>query len=240
MPDDEPSKADTGPAPSADDLLALSRTARAGRLLYALARKPDPVARLRRRDELRRDVQRHMSVSAAAGDLPEVLIVQLAKLDEFPEADRRLLRVGSSPWSKAEFKGLYDNGIEIIVAVERVRIRRGVARAVKEAYADSEVVYVACRIPFHRIAHIDWEPDPHYNLPRFYCRWRWASPVDRVVLYQGVAGGLAEVPAVRKYKPRRLSLWKRARLARQRRQVERRYERDAAERRRQGRRDSSS
>ena len=61
------------------------------------------------------------------------------------------------------------------------------------------------RIPYERIAHIDWEPDPVYSAPRFYAEYGWRGPYREVVLYEQASsafrmrardGSLIELPDV--------------------------------------------
>lgn len=121
----------------------------------------------------------------------EVIVRDLRRQNPYPDLDEDIAGRGVSPWFKAEVKGLYDRGIEIYLANQRVMIRGDVATEVREG---GQPVVVVGRISFDRIDHIDpiGDADTYfYPMPHLYCRfgWRGRRLYEDTVLYRaGVPG----------------------------------------------------
>lgn len=186
----------------------LTVLARVGAAVRRIFRQPQPAAVLRYRETMRQQIRKNLAWPER-DEAPEVVVVRLAKKDEYPSVDA--LRFGlfrSSPWFKLEVKRLHDRGLEVYLRIEHVSIRRGKARTAPPAEPtppNALKVWVVGRIPYERIAHIDWEPDPVYSAPRFYVEYGWRGPYREVVLYEQARGafrmrardgGLLELPDV--------------------------------------------
>lgn len=186
----------------------LTVVARVGAAVRRTLRRPQPTAVLQYREAIRRQIRENLEWPER-NEAPEIVVVRLAKKDEYPSVDA--LRFGlfrSSPWFKHEVKRIHDRGLEVYLRIEYVIIRGGKARTVrpgKSAPSNALKVWVVGRIPYERIAHIDWEPDPVYSAPRFYVEYGWRGPYREVVLYERAGdafrtkerdGDLLELPEV--------------------------------------------
>lgn len=156
---------------SGAEISIATRVAGAVRRLF---RRPDPVALLKRRAQVKEEMRRNLYAKDANwGDPPEVIVVKLGKHDKYPKTDTRRFPRGASDWFKAEVKDLHDRGLEVYSAIEHVVIKNGKARRVGDEVSDARKVWVVGRIPYERVAHMDWEPDPGYFAPRFYVVYTW-------------------------------------------------------------------
>jgi hypothetical protein len=149
-------------------------------------RRPEPTLILRRRAEIREEIRQNLRWPSS-NEVPEVLVVNHRRYDTFGELDTRVIGRGASDWFKTEVKGLHDRGLEVYMSIEYAVIRRSKARRVRDEQTHgARKVWVVGRIPFERIAYIDWEPDPNYGTARFYIIFRWwRNPYREVVLYEG-------------------------------------------------------
>jgi hypothetical protein len=79
---------------------------------------------------------------------------------------------GASKWFKTNVRKLHDRGVEVYSnpAIEHVVVKKGKARKVRhdDPNPAQQKVWIVGRIPYERIAYMDWEPDPAYGAPRFY------------------------------------------------------------------------
>lgn len=141
------------PDPSASDLIDISRTARLGRVAYQFLRRPNPVEIIRRREALRKEISDNLRWPETEHEVPEVLLVQLRKLNRFPATDNRIVRRSASPWFKVEVARVHDRWLEITSKITTVHIDGRTARETTDA--DATKVEVIGRIPLERIAHID-------------------------------------------------------------------------------------
>lgn len=149
-----------------------------------ILRRPQPVDILRYRERMRNEIREKLEWPDRG--VPEVLVVRLSKKDVFPSTDSLLyglFRV--SPWFKLEAKAVHDRGFEVTLKIDRVSIKRRKARtALGDDDAATRKVWVVGRIPYERIAHIDWDPDPVYSSPRLYVGYGWRGPFSEIVLYE--------------------------------------------------------
>jgi hypothetical protein len=210
------------PEPSASDLIDISRTARLGRVTYQFLRRPNAIEIIRRREALRKEISDKLRQPQIEHEVPEVLLIQLRKLNQFPATDNRIVRRSASPWFKVEVARVYDRWLEIISKISMVHIEGRTARETTDANAT--IVEVIGRIPLERIAHIDWGSDPYYNAPRFYCRYGRSGPVDEVVLNEIRADGRRAPLFDVKFKPRRFPLHKRLKYGWQARRAQKALE----------------
>ena len=163
----------------------VTAAARVAATVRRTLRRPEPAQVLARRKEVRAEIRENL-VWPEHDEVPEVVIVNYKRYDRYGELDERILGRGASDWFKVEVKGLHDRGFEVYSAIENVVIRRGKAYRVRDESAPGAFkVYVVGRIPYERIAFIDWEPDPSYGAPRFYVVYTWRrDPYREVVLYE--------------------------------------------------------
>jgi len=176
----------------------LSVAARIGATLRRLFRRPDPVAVLRRREAIKKEIREHMALPDD-DNVPEILVVKLGKHDEYGKPDKRIIGRGASDWFKTEVKELGDRGLEVYTSLQYVKIRKEKAYLVHPDRTKGAIkVWVVGRIPYERIAHIDWEGDPGYSSPRFYVRYDWRrNPYREIALYIAERGEYPfEVPNV--------------------------------------------
>jgi hypothetical protein len=189
---------------------------------YQFLRRPNPVEIIRRREALRQEISSNLRWPETEHEVPEVLLVQLRKLNRFPATDDRIVRRSASPWFKVEVARVHDRWLEIISKITMVHVDGRSAR--ETADADATKVEVIGRIPLERIEHIDWEADAYYNAARFYCRYGRSGPVEEVVLNEiGVDGNRTPLLDV-KFKPRRFPLHKRLKYGWQARRAQKAFE----------------
>lgn len=128
-------------------------------------RRPEPVDVLKYRAELRREISRNLDWSE--NRTPEIILIRLSKKDKYPELGEGLF--GRMHWGKYEVKRPHDKGLELYSIGYHVTIKNHKARIARvDEKRNTALVVPVSRIPYERIAHIDWEPDEFYSLPRFY------------------------------------------------------------------------
>jgi hypothetical protein len=189
---------------SGGELTAAARVASAVRRAL---KRPDPASVLRRRQEVREALAANLRLSSDS--TPEVVVIRLGREKNYPEPDNRIAGFGASPWFKLEVKGLHDRGLEAFDSIQHVHIRNSIARKVGEPGARK--VYIVGRIPYERIAHMDWSPDPAYGVPRLYVSYGRKGPYKEVVLYDttpGPNGYLFPLHNV-DYRPEKVRSWTR-------------------------------
>ncbi len=192
-----------------DDLAWVSRPYRWVTFALKVFGRPDAVAVLRRREEIREELRRHLQLPGPAeppkppGEaVPEVLVVKLRsrKRWAYPKTDERLLQLTASSWFKYEVKDVADAFLEVFAAAVHVEISDGKARGVDH---EGHFVYLVGRIPLESVHHIDWSPDPTNWLPRLYIDYRRAGPFHEVALYEDRDSYLGELDGVEWKRPRR-------------------------------------
>ena len=153
-----------------------------------LLRRPEPTTVLKYRERLREEIRQKLEWPGSG--VPEIVVVRLSKKDKYPDTDSLFFGLfGASPWFKYEVKRVHDRGLEVYAGIQRVTIRKRKARRsdlgkAPKKHGDERKVWVVGRIPYERIGHIDWEPDPYYSVPRFYVNYGWGGPFREVVLYE--------------------------------------------------------
>lgn len=175
-----------------------------------------PATKARHRTKMKAEIEDKLPRYADDRDYRgEAIIRDLRRMDDYPELDDGI--VGKpSPWFKAEVKGIYDRGLEVYVAAERVMISGDTAMPVRKG---GQPVLVVGRLPFERIEEVDWVGDPAASLdrmPHFYCwfGWRRRQLYEEIVLYRQGAGVLVLLDGVN-YRPARLSRREARRLNRE-------------------------
>ena len=166
------------------DFGGLSRTVRAGMLVRRLTRRPDAVKIVRYRQQMRDTMRAHLP-KPTPGHSPEVVVIQLAKAGKYPEIASKLFDLTPPDWMKLEVTGIADDALEVGLQIVAVRIKDGKARpADRAAGQDGRTVLIMGRIPYEKIAAIDWVPDPAYGAPRLYCYFRWRWPYKAIEVHE--------------------------------------------------------
>jgi hypothetical protein len=155
----------------------------ASRLARALFRRKDPVARLQHHERIRKELREHLPPKANK-EVHEVIVVRLGRERKYGQADERRLPLGASPWFKFEIKGIGDQGLEVFLSIDSAIIERGKAWRAPPGSTKGETVYVVGLIPYERIRHVDWEPDPAYSSPRLYVKYGVRGPCRETMLYE--------------------------------------------------------
>jgi hypothetical protein len=150
---------------------------------WVLRRRSDPVTRLRHSEAMRDALRSHLPPKDN-GEVHEVIIVKLGKERKYGAPDVRFIPWGSSAWHKFEVKGIEDQGLEVIVNIIDVCEDRGKAWRDHDETPGSQTVYLVGRIPYERIKHIDWKPDPYYSSPRLYVKYGSRGPLRELLLYE--------------------------------------------------------
>jgi hypothetical protein len=151
----------------------ISIAVRVGAAARRLFGRPEPVAILKRRKEVKKELQRYIpSGTLGEGEYVEVLIVNRRKPDRAGEPDERWFKWGASDSAKVEVRGLGDRCLEFYGDLQYAKIRKGKAYLVtSDQEPDAIAVCVVGKLPYERIEFIDWEPDPTADAPRFYVRY---------------------------------------------------------------------
>lgn len=163
----------------------ISIAVRVGAAARRLFGRPEPVAILKRRKEVKNELRQHIPPTLAAGECIEVLIVNSRKPDRAGEPDERLFQRGASDSSKVEIKKLGDRCLEFYGDLQYAKIRKGKAYITyPEQEPDAIAVSIVGKLPYERIEYMDWEPDPTAGAPRFYVRFGLRrNPCEGVDLY---------------------------------------------------------
>jgi hypothetical protein len=189
-----------------------SIAARAASIARRVFRRPDPVAVIKRRQAMRDEIEARLRLPASGAI--EIVVIRVGDEAKYPNVDSRFLGLASPPWRKFEVKGFHDRGLEVNESIRHVRIKKSRARRVHDGTARK--VFVVGRIPYERIAVIDWNRgnDRAYNRVRFYVACGWRGPSRDFVLYDmpDRDGHLAELRGV-KYKASRVPPWTHLRWA---------------------------
>jgi hypothetical protein len=147
---------------------------RAGAAVYsalterAARQRSSAEARVQNRARLRRELDGYLRPKLAEEWNPEMIVIDAARLDAYPEIDERFRFRALSPWFKVEAEKLRDNELGVALAWTTVRIRRGIAR---ETLNGGETVLLTGLIPFDSIIAFDpngYGPDPY---PTLFCHF---------------------------------------------------------------------
>jgi hypothetical protein len=147
---------------------------RAGAAVYgalaerAARQRASAEAKIRHRAEIRRELSTYLNPKLREDWHPEMIVIDAARLDEYPDMDERFRFRTLSPWFKVEAEKVRENELEVALAWTTVKIRRGIAR---EARKDGETVLLTGLVPFDSIIAFDTEgygPDPY---PTLFCHF---------------------------------------------------------------------
>lgn len=139
--------------------------------------------KVHKRARLRKELGGYFEPKLREDWYPEIIVIDAARLDAYPEIDEQFRFRGLSPWFKVEAEAIRENALEVALAWSQVRIRRGVAR---EIHGDGgETVLLAGTIPFDSIILFDPEgygPEPY---PTLFCHFdqRYGA-YEEILLYE--------------------------------------------------------
>jgi hypothetical protein len=111
----------------------------------------------------------------------ELIVIDAARSDLYPDPDDAFRWGRISPWFKTEGWAFYGNGLEVgSNSAQRIKIKGSKARIVRRG---GEYMVPVGRIPFANIIAADWSPDPFTGLPRIFCHFdRHHTPYEAVVV----------------------------------------------------------
>jgi|GEM_PF-2772118 len=147
---------------------------RAGAAIYgalterAARQRASAGTRIHHRAEIRRELSNYLNPKLREDWHPEMIVIDAARLDEYPDTDERFRFRTLSPWFKVEAEKVRENELEVALAWTTVKIRWGNAR---EARHGGETVLLTGLVPFDSIITFDTEgygPDPY---PTLFCHF---------------------------------------------------------------------
>jgi hypothetical protein len=170
----------------------------------------------------------------------ELIVVDAARSNFYPDPDDALRWGRISPWFKTEGWAFYGNGLEVgSNSAQRIKIKGSKARIVRRG---GEYMVPVGRIPFASIIAADWSPDSFTGLPRIFCHFdRHRTPYEAVVVETLETGQrIPGVELVDRIGPRSVShMPGDLRLHMKMKRVQRRFDREGAQRVREGERRAS-
>lgn len=153
-------------------------------VLWRRLKRPDPIQLIERRQKLKTEVETHLRWIDNSASYGEVIIRDVKRADQYPDVDDKSR--GVSAWYKAELLGTYHRGLQI--GLDFCSLKRCPDEAswyLTRDYTGRDVKAILVgRIPYDRIAVIDWEGDEYYGSPHIYCLfsgWR-PSPCEELML----------------------------------------------------------
>jgi hypothetical protein len=176
--------------PAAEELAfdGLPWMVRAGLLVRRVTRRPDPIKVIQHRERVR-DMMYARLAKPGRDHWPEVIVVQASKASRYPEIKDKIFDFGPPDWMKVEVSRITDDALEVGLQFVRVRIRNGQARPVDHlSDQQGRKVLIVGRLPYEKIAHVDWSGDPAYSSPRLYMHFRWRSPYKAIEVHSGGDG----------------------------------------------------
>jgi hypothetical protein len=137
-------------------------------------------AAIKHRLEIKAELEGHLGPKRE-DPTAELIVVDAASSNLYPDPDDALRWGRLSPWFKTEGWALYGNGLEVgSTSAQRVKIKGSKARIVRKG---GEYMVPIGRIPFASIIAADWSPDSFTGLPRIFCHFdRHHTPYEAVVL----------------------------------------------------------
>jgi hypothetical protein len=140
---------------------------------------------LRHRQRIKSEIQERFSVSAQVPleNAVEVLIRDVDRIHQYPEAKVQEEEGKASPFFKTELRGLYHSGIEVYLRVVELWEDPGCgAWALAKAGEDySSTAFLIGRIPFDWIQHIDPAGDEYDFTPHIFCRFsKRGAPYEEI------------------------------------------------------------
>ncbi|MEX2106274.1 MAG: hypothetical protein WD810_05190 [Solirubrobacterales bacterium] len=170
----------------------------------------------------------------------ELIVVDAARSDLYPDPDDAFRWGRISPWFKTEGWAFYGNGLEVgSNSAQRIKIKGSKARIVRRG---GEYMVPVGRIPFASIIAADWSPDSFTGLPRIFCHFdRHRTPYEALVVETLETGQrIPGVELVDRIGLRSVShMPGDLRLHMKMKRVQRRFDREGAQRVREGERRAS-
>jgi hypothetical protein len=190
-----------------DTIRAGADLVRAGTAAYkvlverAARQRANAEARVRHDAHIRTELEAYLGPKLRRDWHPELIVIDAARVDGYPEPDERFRFRTLSPWFKVEAEEVRAGGLEVSLAWTTVKIRRGIAR---EAHGGGgEAVLLTGLIPFASIIEFDergYGPDPY---PTLFCHFDQGYGVySRMQLYR--ADGREPIEGVRMARHRSL------------------------------------
>ena len=118
---------------------------------------------------------------ACEDPVAELIIIDAARSDLYPDPDDALRWGKISPWFKTEGWAFYGNGLEVgSNSAQQIQIKGSKARIVRKG---GEYMVPIGRIPFANIIAADWRPDSFTGLPRIFCHFdHQGTPYEAVAV----------------------------------------------------------
>lgn len=168
-----------------DQVKAGAEIARTGIALWsflaerAARQRASEKAEVEHRLKIKADLEAHLGPNRE-DPAAELIIIDAARSNLYPDADDDLRWGRISPWLKTEGWAFYGNGLEVGCAVQRIKIKGAKARIVRKG---GDYRLPIGRIPFSSIIAADWSPDSYTGLPRIFCHFdRRHTPYEAVLL----------------------------------------------------------
>ena len=119
--------------------------------------------------KLKNEIEENLQWIDNATGYGRAIIRDVCRMNSYPNIDSE--SKGISPCFKVGIKGIYHNGIELFLRIERLKYDEAskswrLANIGEEYHVNG---YLVGKIPFDRIRSIDWEGDEYDNIPHFYC-----------------------------------------------------------------------
>jgi hypothetical protein len=189
-----------------------AEVARAGAAAYsalaerAARQRSSREARVKHREEVRKDLEANLAPALREGWNRELIVIDAARPDLYPELDGRFRFSGLSPWFKVEAIAINATNLEAGLAVACFKVGRRIARESREG----EARLITGTIPLDGIIEINWRgfgPDPY---PTFYCHFdQKYGAYESHPLYRIEKGGVDGREAVKGVRlRRRRPIWK--------------------------------
>lgn len=122
--------------------------------------------RIHHRARIRQELGAYLRPKLREDWHPEMIVIDAARVDDYPEGDERFRFRTLSPWFKTEAEMVHENALEVALAWTTVKIRWGIAR---ESHNGGETVLLTGLVPFDSIISFDpdgYGPDPY---PTVFC-----------------------------------------------------------------------
>jgi hypothetical protein len=160
------------------------------RLLRALEMSPEESENasakvLKHRMRKKREFARKLPEPKYPGHMPDIIIRDLDRMDNYGDEEYDDKSKGASPWFKVEFKGYYYRGIEVVLNLQyMVQDKKGNWHTVNwDDEVEKHKVIKVGRIPFDLIEEVDWQGDEYYPMPHIYCRYHEGRPYASYAYY---------------------------------------------------------
>jgi len=145
--------------------------------------KPEVI--LKRRQDLKRDIETHLHKRRDAyGTFGEAIIRDIDKMDYYLH-DNPKKSYASYAWFRVEIKDISYRSLDCFISMpeeivydEKKSKWRFINKGEKGVNA-----YAVGKIPYENIINIDWNGDEYYPVPHIYCRYQNRSPYLAIHYY---------------------------------------------------------